>query len=259
MKRALFKFFVNIIFSIFIVVIAITITTISLTKKINDFNKQYQQGVGSTVVKDEIPVIGMTKGIIKTLNVSEGQQVKKGQLLAEITNPVLEAQIRVFASDPKNESAQTQAKLAKADLAYDTIYAPVDGIISNMQVTVNSPIDQYSRLMSIYANQNTKVLVYFTTDQYLTSQKMAKIPAFDPRLNQDFYLAVYGLKPNQEILAKEDNPSVHKVAVYLKLLNSQDSLSLLNGEQLQLKLTPPEDQTNKPINIFVRFWDSLIK
>lgn len=59
MKSLIYKFIVNIIFSAIIIVIAISVTTISLTKKINDYKLQYEQGITATVPKDNIPVLGL--------------------------------------------------------------------------------------------------------------------------------------------------------------------------------------------------------
>jgi hypothetical protein len=265
MKQALYKLFVNIIFGSIIIAIALTVTTISLAKKMNDYKQQFEQGITATVEKDDIPVLGLGKGIISKVDVLEGQQVKKDQVLVELTNPVLEQQLKALKEFPNNLSAQTEATLVKTQLQYNTITSPVDGVVDSVSVTINSPVDEYSKIMTIYANQNTRLLTYLTIEQYVTAQKMARIPAFNPRLNQDFYVAPDILKPDQQDPNSQNQPvqpdliTPNKVALYLKLLNPQDALSLLNGEQLQLRLAAPQQQISKPIDVFVNFWNGLIK
>lgn len=260
MKKFIYSFVANVFFIIVIAAIVITVTTISLTKKINDYRTQYQQGVTATVQKDDVPILALNRGIIKNVYFSEGQKVKKGQLLAEITNPVLEQQIKTLAQYPDNVSAKTQADVAKSQLQYNKIYAPIDGVVGTVNTTENSPVDEYSKVMDIFSDSNVKLLVYLSPDQYLVAEKMTKIPAYDLRLDQNFDTSPQQLKPDQNDPNKKDAGSTqNKIALYLKLNNPADASSLLNGESLELRLESSGDNVSKPIDLFVNFWNGLIK
>ena len=270
MKRKFFNLAINISFGIVIIIIVLVVATISITKKINDFNLQNQANITAVVQKNDVPVLSFTKGIIKTINVQEGDQVKKGQLLAEISNPLLEERVRVLLSVPNNVSAQTEGQVAALQLQYDKVYAPVDGTIGQIDTTIDSPVDEYSKLMDIYQSTDTKILAYLTVDQYTTAVKMSKIPAFSQRLNQDFYLSPSILKPNQEpssnsLLAPAQQGTTtsqipsNTIALFFKLNNPGDANSLLNGEQLELDFQPQQYKVSKPIDYFVAFWNKLIK
>lgn len=199
MKGKLFNFGVNLFFGLLIVLITLIVTTISMTKKINDFTAQNQNNIIVTVQENNVPVLSFTRGIVKAIDVKEGEEVKKGYLIAEISNPLLEKQARLLLSVPNNVSAQTQGQLANVELQYEKIYSPVDGRIGQVLTTIDSPVDEYSKLMDIYESTDTKLLAYLTVDQYQAVIKMSKIPAFSQLLNQDFYISPSMLKPNQEI------------------------------------------------------------
>jgi len=267
MKRNLFNFTVNIIFGLVIIIIVIAVTTISLTKKINDYVAQNQQNIIATVEKNDVPVLSFTKGFVKAVNVREGQVVKKGDLLVEVSNPLLEQQVRVLLAVPDNASAQTEGQIAKIELQYNKVYAPVDGTIGDINTTVGSPVDEYSKLLHIYESTDTKLLAYLTVSQYQLATKMSKIPAFSQRINQDFYISPSILKPNQNLPTDSTNqlqPQVSEapsntIALLFKLNSSQDADSLLNGEKLNLDLSSHQNQVYKPIDYIVAFWNRLIK
>src|SRR5579859_723995 len=111
-----FIFILNTIFLLFIVCIAIVIATLALTKKVNEYKQQNNNGITATVVKQEVPVLSFSKGIVKKIYVKVGQQVKKDDLLVEVDNPVLQGEVNVLKTFADNVSAQTQAKVAQEEL-----------------------------------------------------------------------------------------------------------------------------------------------
>ncbi len=250
------SFIFTFIFVIAIGAIVFIIATISITNKINSDKQRYQQGIFGVVEKQAIPIVGFSDGIIKEIYVNQGQDVKEGDLLVEIENPLLLSQYESLQSYSKNNvSAQTQAAIAKSELDNNKIYSPVNGTVDTVNVSKNSPIDQYAKIVTIFANDNTKILAYLTTDQYVVAQKLKKISAYNVRLNQDISISPDILKPNQ---VDPMDASSSKIALYFKLSNPQDSLSLLNGEQLQLKLAPQDDELIKPLDYVVNFWNLIL-
>lgn len=258
MKGKLFSFVVNSLFIIVIIIIVVAITSISYTQKIDQYLQQYQKGINAVVIKNKVPILALSKGIVSKVYVSEGDRVRAGQLLLEITNPLLQQQVQTLSKYKNNTSAQTQASLAKAELQYNKVYAPSDGVVSDINVTTNTPVDEYSNLMTIYQDTNTKLLTYLSVNQYITAQKMNKIDVFDPRLNQDFYFTIAGLKTDQESPNQQNQPT-NKIALYLKPSNPKDALSLLNGETMQIEFNSTPNTVSKPVDYLVNFWNGLLK
>src|SRR5260370_33898612 len=95
----------NIIFFTIVVLLAFVIATISLTKKVNDARAQYDQGLKGTVIKQEIPILSLSSGVVKKINVRAGQEVKKNDLLVELDNPVLSGKIQALQFYKDNVSA----------------------------------------------------------------------------------------------------------------------------------------------------------
>lgn len=256
MKTNLFNIILNCLFILVILLITIVATTVSLTQKINQYRNQYNNGIVVTVVKQEIPIVSLTKGLVSKSYIKVGQEVKKGERLLTIDNPLLEGRAQVLESIEDNISAESEAKIARQLLEYNTVTSPVDGIIARVNVEEGSPVDELSQLMLIYANDNTKLLGYLTTDQYLAVQKMNEIPAYNARLNQNFSIKADLLKPDQT--QPEEIKSTKKIALYFKLLDKMDTLSLLNNEDLELRVRREEEKITKPIDYLVDFWNNIL-
>lgn len=256
MKNKILTALFNIGFIIIILSLGIYVATIGLTKKIDDYQKQNTLGITATVEKKDVPIIALNRGLIKFLHVKEGDRVRKGDLLVEITNPIIEEQIKSLAAYPDNVSARTQIAVAEAELSYNKLFAPVDGVIGSLNVTTDSPVDEYSQIMGVFSDDDTKLLTYLTIEQYLEAEKISRIPVYNPRLDQIFYASPDSLKPNQvnPDLPKEQS---NKIAYYLKLTNAKETSSLINGEQLEVRLGNTVEDTNKPVELFVNFWSNI--
>ena len=149
-----------------------------------------------------IEIRAKVKGFIETINVDEGQVVKKGQLLftirpreyeaelakaqAQVKTAELEMQnVKTLADKgivSKNELALSVAKLnevkaesAMAELyvSYTKITAPFDGIIDRIKFKAGSLIDEGSLLTTL--SNNKEVYAYFnvTEQEYLDFKTQA--------------------------------------------------------------------------------------
>lgn len=139
-----------------------------------------------------IEVRAKVKGFIETINVDEGQHVKKGQLLftirpkeyeveyakarAQVKTAELEMQnVKTLADKgivSKNELALSVAKLneikAEAAMAalyvsYTKITAPFDGIIDRLKFKAGSLIDEGTLLTTL--SNNNQVYAYFNVSE----------------------------------------------------------------------------------------------
>ncbi len=163
------------------------------------FTKEYVAQIQSL---QNIEIRAKVKGFIETINVDEGQVVKKGQLLftirpreyeaelakaqAQVKTAELEMQnVKTLADKgivSKNELALSVAKLnevkaesAMAELyvSYTKITAPFDGIIDRIKFKAGSLIDEGSLLTTL--SNNKEVYAYFnvTEQEYLDFKTQA--------------------------------------------------------------------------------------
>src|SRR6266568_3836846 len=95
------------------ILVAVAISTVGLTKKINEFQTRYNQGIQGVIVKDVVSVLNLSSGIVGKVPVQSGQAVKKGTLLITMTNPLLTDKLHAYQIFVNNESAQTEATITK--------------------------------------------------------------------------------------------------------------------------------------------------
>jgi membrane fusion protein (multidrug efflux system) len=163
------------------------------------FTKEFVAQIQSL---QNIEIRAKVKGFIETINVDEGQVVKKGQLLftirpreyeaelakaqAQVKTAELEMQnVKTLADKgivSKNELALSVAKLneVKAEAAmaelyvsYTKITAPFDGIIDRLKFKAGSLIDEGTLLTTL--SNNKEVYAYFnvTEQEYLDFKTQA--------------------------------------------------------------------------------------
>lgn len=249
----------NFLFFGIVILLAISVATISLTKKVNEYRTQSNQNVTATVMKDVVPVLSFSRGVVTKIHVREGQEVKKGDLLVEMDNPVLRGKIDALEQYRDNVSAQTEAKVAQEELKNLAITAPFDGIVGTVLVTNGAAVDNLSKIMTIYSNENIRLLSHLSVEQYQTIRKMHEIKAYDDRLNQNFVIKPDLLKPDE----KETDPAQQqtdnkKIGVYFTLADKTNASSLLHNEDLQLDLLATDKKIRRPIDYFVDFWNGLL-
>lgn len=139
-----------------------------------------------------IEIRAMEKGYLQEIYVDEGQFVKKGQLLFQITPFVYQAEMQKSEAEvsfaeieyqntkrladsnivSKNELAMAKAhlekakaelSLAKTHLGFTEIRAPFDGIVDRFQVRLGSLLDEGELLTSL--SDNSKMWVYFNVPE----------------------------------------------------------------------------------------------
>lgn len=244
----------NVTFFSAVTVIAFAVATIALTKKVNEYKVQYNNSIQGTVIKQSIPLLSFSQGIVKKLYVRPGQSVKKNDLLVELDNPVLVGKIEALQKYPDNVSAQTEAQVAMEELKGLKIYAPVNGVVKEIEVSEGSPLENLAKIMILYSNDNIELLANLTNDQYLAIQHMREAQAYSPRLNQNFSLEPDILQPDEQL----NNTDRKTIGLYFTFKDKNEAASLLDNEDLQLQLTDQQSTIHKPIDFFVNFWDSIL-
>lgn len=255
MKRVL-GVLLNLSFFVTIIVIVLVISTIALTNKINDYNNRYKNGLTGSVVKHEIPVMSLARGVVEKIEVKTGNEVKKGDLLFTLTNPSLVSEIEALKKFPSNISAQTQVKLYEQKLKELKVFAQTDGVIGKINITNLSVVDEFLKLATIYSNSDIKLLSELTVDQYQAVRHTPKIFAYSARLNQSFEIEPDILNPDVTTPIKFEEK---KIGLYFKFKNEKNAVSLLNNEDLIVQLENANQmKTNKPVDFIAAFWNKLL-
>ncbi|GEM_PF-1564804 len=248
-------YFLNLIFFAIVIALAISVATISLTKKVNEYRNQNSKGIKATVIKDVVPVLSFASGVVKKLYVREGEEVKKGDMLVEMDNPVLKGKIDALNHYQDNISAQTESRVAQEELKHLKIVAPFNGVVGRIQITEGSPVENLSNVMIIYSNDNIRISADLSINQYQAVQKMHELKAYNERLNQNITIQPDILRP------EEKNPTANeekKISMYFKIKNNSDANSLLQNEDMGLDLHSTDEKISKPIDLFVDFWNGLL-
>jgi membrane fusion protein (multidrug efflux system) len=225
------------------------------------FTKEYVAQIQSL---QNIEIRAKVKGFIETINVDEGQVVKKGQLLftirpreyeaelakaqAQVKTAELEMQnVKTLADKgivSKNELALSVAKLneVKAEAAmaelyvsYTKITAPFDGIIDRLKFKAGSLIDEGTLLTTL--SNNKEVYAYFnvTEQEYLDFKSQA---ASKSKMGAKLLLAnnqPHKYKGAIETIEGEFDNNTGTIAFRAKFPNPE--LLLKHGETGKVQLT----------------------
>ncbi|MEK7571965.1 MAG: biotin/lipoyl-binding protein [Patescibacteria group bacterium] len=254
MKR-FWSIILNILFFTIVAVLAISVATIALTKKVNEYRAENTNDIHGVVVKQIVPVLALSDGIVTSIKVKTGDHVKKGQVLVRIDNPMLRSKINSLKEFKDNVSAQTEAKVAEEELKNLIIVSSVDGIVGEITITEGGPVNDLSKAMEIYSSEHVRFLSELTVEEYQQVQKLQNIKAYSARLNQSFQVKAEKLKPEAE---EDKEINAKKLGLYFVFADKSDAASLLHNEDLELKVVTDEDQINKPIDFFVNFWNGLL-
>ncbi len=251
--KKVFIFFINTLYFIIVIALAFAISTIALTRKVNQSNI-YINNLNGSVVKEKIVVLSLTRGIVDKINVKNGQSIKKGSILVKMSNPILENNYQILQQQLNNQSAQTEASIAKINLENLTIKAPVDGVVGELYTSEGSSVNEFTKVLLIYSAADIRLQADLTATQYQKIQKITQINAYSSRLNQNFVIIPGHLK------AEEKTPkgiAGKKIGLYFKFKDNKQATALLYNEDLQINL---EENTiaNKPASIFTDFWNGLL-
>ncbi len=252
MKHILNKFINGVIF-LFVIVLAVGIATFALTRKVNEYSNQYKRGIQGAVIKKEVPLVATSRGSVKNVYVNIGDSVKKEEPLIELENAVLGAKIKELEKNPGNVSAQTEAGVAREELKGLTVYAPADGIVKDITIVEGSPVDQITKVGTLYSKDDVKILTQLSLDEYVRIRNQHAISAYCPRLNQSFAIQLDTLKPEEK-----NSDQGKKLGVYFTFQNRQASQSVLQNEDLEIRLEDNREKIEKPVDVFINFWNGLL-
>ncbi len=251
--KKLGSFIINTLYFSLIIILAFSISTIALTRKVNE-SRAYTNNLEGSVTKQKVVVLTLTQGIVDTITVQSGQHVKKGDVLVKMSNPVLQSNLKVYEGRVNNESAQTEANIAKVSIENLTVKAPVDGVVGELYTAEGSSVEEFSKIMLIYSSDDVRLQTELTGDQYQTIQKRSQVNAYSSRLNKNFIIVPGLLKADEKT---PTGPNEKKIGLYFTFKDNAQATDLLNNEDLQINLEDTT-KTRKPIDIATDFWNGIL-
>ncbi len=215
----------------------------TVTLPISSDTVVYQEYVGQVRSIQHIELRTFDEGYLQNVFVDEGQAVKKGQLLFQLTTSIYNAEMLTAKAEAdfaeiefkntqtltdnkvvsKNELALSKAKLdkakaalalAEAKLKFTEIRAPFDGIVGRFyNVRLGSFVEEGELLTTL--SDNSKLWVYFNVPEavYLDIMTKSESPKAFPNVklkmaNDQFY----ALEGNVETLEADFNNETGNIA-----------------------------------------------
>ena len=253
----------------------------SCTSKPEEKEEQIKLLVTSPLVKDttvtkeyvaqihayqHIELRALEKGYLQKIFVDEGQEVKKGQAMFQITPLIYNADLQKSQAEAnyvgieyhntksladsnivsKNELALARAKydkakadvsLAKTHLQFTAIKAPFDGIMDHFQGRLGSLVDEGDLLTTL--SDNSKMWVYFNVPEaeYLAYKAQAKA---DNQVNVQLLMANNEVFPEPgkvQTIEADFNNETGNIAFRATFPNPKGLLR--NGETGSVLMTVP--------------------
>lgn len=233
-----------------IFLVVFIISTLALTRKVNRFKDGPIFEVFE-VDKEEVVISTAVDGNVKAVLVEEGEHVKVGDILVELSDDSLLDRLEVLESfSDENLSAKTEAELLKSTTADFVVRAPRDGVVKEVLIAPGSAVSSNSKAMTLYADTGADVVTFMSKDSLRGIQKSSEVEVYSPRLEQYFTLTYKGV--NQAV---EGSESEYKA--YFSFVNEDSSSYFFDGEKLQ-KTQAGGDDLVSPSEFVAEIWNSLI-
>lgn len=168
-------------------------------------------------------VKSLAGGTVSNVNVSVGQVVKRGKLLAELTNS--ELVITKQTNQLKVLSLQSELTAAKKQLSYCKIKAPISGLLAKMDIKVGSAIKLGDVLSTLTDLDNMQF------DVPVDELDIAKITAGQPVSVTVDALPETTTKPLEGTVSKValEGTTTSGVTTYAVTIRMNESISLKDG------------------------------
>lgn len=233
---------INAMYFMAIIIISLVVSVIGLTRKINLYRATDTQ-IEFSVHRDEVNITSASSGTVTKIHVQPGDQVKAGDLVVELTNSLVQAELATLDSfSDVNLSARTQAELLRAQAKAYQIIAPRDGYVASINVTEGSLINANDAVLKMYAGDDITLESKLYTHQIETIQRHPEVKAYSYRLERHF-IARY-----VNINEVEDVGDTDQYTVRFSL-DEQDAGELLQGETLVVLSFDDSMKSTRPADI----------
>ncbi len=249
----------GIIFTL-VFVVAILFTTQALARKINSYQTM-NNSISFVVKKQKVNVVSAINGRIKEIKVTPGEHVNKGDLLLSLDMSEYNRKVEVLkAMSDSNLSAKTELNTLLTQKDYFNIYAPQDGVVSEISVTKGSYIPGGTSVVTLFSDYDAQVIAYATPVQYEEVQNKEKIRVYSDRLKQAFELKLNGIGKMTTDYETFDNtsPKLSKYELVFSFTNPDDGAVFIEQESLHFINIVDDKQIKRPSERIKRMWNALI-
>lgn len=245
---------VNTIYFVIIFIVALSIATLSLTRKINSYHMTKQTLV-LNVKKPEVVISNSVEGKVDSLQVDAGQHVRKGDTLVKLTNDAITQKLETLEElGNSNLSAQTEAKVLQAQIPQFEIKAPRDGIVYQINIAEGAYLNHSTPMMILFADDDIKLTGLVNNEQYTQVQKDKTLDLYSPRFGQIFSVTLEGA--GRVIPATTYSES--KYELQFRFSDPNEGASFIQGEGLEVISQTRNDMAKNPAERIAEFWNGFI-
>lgn len=201
-----FNYLVNILYVITILFVVVVLTTYAFLRKTEIFNSSTKEYVIGTVIKGEVPIFSNNNGVIKRIYVDKGEVIIRGEKLLDISY------------DMEGSGSGL----------IETISSQLNGVVKTINEVDGNKVKKDTKIATLYSNDNMKVLILLTEDQFEKLKEMEYLEVFSKRLDQAFPMRVGLLQPEERGMSLTNK----KIGVYLAFFDTKEAASLLNNESV---------------------------
>lgn len=257
------KYLVNSLYIVVVFLVVFFVATQALVRKINTYTLS-ENLLFLTVDKPDVSISNTIAGKVSEVLVKSGDHVHEGDVLMRLSDESTETRIEVLrAMARENLSANTELQLLQARLDEYEVRAPRDGVIYEILVTKGSFIQGGNTVMTLFADDEIRLIGSIRPDQYPLIEKNRGITVFSPRLGQAYTVLFQGVgkvKEEAPFITAEGTEVVQeeKYEISFVLKDEEQGVSFIEGERLEVVPANRSEERVKPLNRLVSIWNSLI-
>jgi multidrug resistance efflux pump len=246
--------FINLVYFVLVFAVAFAISSLALSRKINSYEAQ-REPLFFSVQKENIEMTSPVGGRLDSVEVKTGQHVKKGELIAQLSDEALERKLEALEKvSERNLSAETEAQVLRSQKEQFSIRAPKDGVIYKINSASGSFVGQGTPIITMFADERVKLVGYVNPSQYAEIQKTKELNIYSPRFQQIYRIVLEGVGRVQSGQGYDQN----RYELVFDFADPEEGPAFLEGESLEVVNKVNDGDAKRPASRIVDFWNSFI-
>lgn len=245
---------INMTYVIVMFAAAFLISTLALTRRINSYESSLQP-ISLNVQKEEISITNSVSGRVESIKVVNGQHVRKNDVLVLLYDDASSARLKALKSvEGENISAKAEAKVIQAKESQYVIRAPRDGVIYKILVNEGSYAREESELLTLFADDNVKLVGYMNVTQYSQLDKNRELSVFSQRFEEEYGVVLEGAG---RVISATQSESA-KYELQFAFMDQTEGAAFIQGEALSVIVGSENTTYLSPARKIARIWNSFI-
>ncbi len=254
MRSKIFTTILNSIYFLLVFVVAFAIATLALVRKVNSYEAS-REPLFFSVLKENIQMTSPVSGRLDSVEVKTGQHVKRGELVAQLSDESLERKLIALEEvGDQNLSASTEAQVLRSQKEQFSIRAAKDGVIYKIESAAGSYVGPGSPLITMFADEKVKLIGYVNPTQYAEIQRNKDMNVFSSRFQQIYKITLEGVGRVQSGEGLDQN----KYEVIFGFVDTEEGPAFLEGESLEVVSAQNNDDVKRPVTRIVELWNRFI-